>query len=33
MNQQWLLARTPPAGLPTADDFTLIGGDTSKLDL
>jgi NADPH-dependent curcumin reductase CurA len=24
MNQQWLLARTPPARLPTADDFTLV---------
>ena len=24
MNQQWLLARTPPAGLPTDDDFTLV---------
>ena len=21
-NQQWLLARTPPDGLPVADDFT-----------
>jgi len=24
MNQQWLLARTPPAGLPTNEDFTFI---------
>ena len=24
MNKQWLLARTPPGGLPTAEDFTLV---------
>ena len=24
MNQQWLLARTPPGGLPTDDDFALV---------
>jgi hypothetical protein len=24
MNTQWLLARTPPGGLPTDDDFTLV---------
>ena len=24
MNTQWLLARTPPGGLPVADDFRLI---------
>src|SRR3989442_5323506 len=23
MNKQWLLARTPPGGLPTDEDFTL----------
>ena len=24
MNQQWLLARTPPGGLPTAEDFRFV---------
>ena len=24
MNKQWLLARTPPGGLPTDEDFTLV---------
>jgi NADPH-dependent curcumin reductase CurA len=24
MNQQWILARTPPGGLPTDQDFTLV---------
>ena len=24
MNRQWILARTPPGGLPTDEDFTLV---------
>ena len=30
MNKQWLLARTPPGGLPTDEDFTLVESAHSR---